>query len=93
MADSAEQIFHNYGMETSRGRFFSNWANSSGHFLRVNSRGHFVVVITNGWSANAEGAGTKPLLGSANTVPCQVRGCVGEAPAKISEYCSVSGLG
>ena len=25
----------------SRGHFFSKWANSSGHFLRVNSRGHF----------------------------------------------------
>ena len=27
------------GMETSRGHFFSKWANSSAHFLRVNSRG------------------------------------------------------
>jgi hypothetical protein len=31
------------------------------------------MVITNG--ANAGGAEAKPLLGSANTVQCQVRGC------------------
>jgi hypothetical protein len=50
------------------------------------------MVITNG--ANAGGAGgAKPLLGSAYTVQCQVRGCGGEAPARISEHCSVSGLG
>ena len=33
------------------------------------------------------------MLGSANTVLCQVRGCGGEAPTRISEHCSVSGLG
>ena len=55
----------------SRGHFFSKWANSGGHFLRVNSHGQFLVVITNGLSANAGGAGVKPLLGSANTVQCQ----------------------
>jgi hypothetical protein len=49
------------------------------------------MVITNG--ANAGGAGAKPLLGSANTVLCQVRGCGGEAPDRISKHCSVSGLG
>ena len=38
-------------------------------------------------------AGWKPTLGSANTVQCQVRGCGGEAPARISKHCSVSGLG
>ena len=58
----------------------------------VNSCGHFLMVITNG--ANAGGAGgAKPLLGSAYTVQCQVRGCGGKAPARISEHCSVSGLG
>ena len=56
----------------------------------VNSCGHFLMVITNGGNA---GAGAKPLLGSANTVQCQVRGCGSEAPAWISEHCSVSGLG
>ena len=59
----------------------------------VNSSGHFLVVITNGWSANAGGAGAKPLLVSANIVPCQVRGCGGKAPARISKHCSVSGFG
>ena len=34
--------------------------------------------------ANAGGAGAKPLLGQANTVHCQVRGCGGEAPARLS---------
>ena len=29
------------GMGNYRGPFFSKWANSSGHFLRVNSCGHF----------------------------------------------------
>ena len=52
------------------------------------------MVITNG--ANAGGAGAKPLLGSANTVQCQcqcqVRGCGGEAPARVNEHCSVSRL-
>ena len=33
----------------------------------------------------------KPLLGLVNTVQCQVRGCGGEAPPRISEHCSVSG--
>ena len=47
------------GMEISRGQwllvdtFFSNWVNSSGQFLRVNSRGHFLgefyVVDTFWW--------------------------------------------
>ena len=66
--------------------FFQNEVNSSGHYLRVNScghfwwifvdifwvnsSGHFLVVITNGWSANAGGA-----------------------PAGFSKHCSVSGHG
>ena len=41
--------------------------------------------------ANGGGVRTKPLLGSANTVQCQVRGCGGKAPARVSEHCSVSG--
>ena len=62
----------------------------------INVSGHFLVVITNGRSANKGGVGVKPLVGSANTVPyqdCQVRGCVGKAPARISEYSLVSRLG
>ena len=63
-----------------------------GEFLwTVNSRGHFLMVITN--FANAGGAGGKPPLGSANTVQCQVRGCRGKAAFRISKHCSVSGLG
>ena len=63
-----------------------------GEFLwTVNSHGHFLKVITN--VANAGGAGAKPLLGSENNVQCQVRGCGGEAPARISKHCSVSGQG
>ena len=56
------------------------------------SRGHFLVVITNG--ANTIGQptqglrGAKPLVGSGNTVQCQVRGCGGEAPARISKHCA-----
>ena len=57
----------------------------------MNFRGHFLMVITNG--GNAGGAVAKPLLGSANTVQCQVRGCGVEVPARISEHCSLSGLG
>ena len=34
-----------------------------------------------------------PCLFSANAVPCQIRGCGGEAPARISKHCSVSGSG
>ena len=37
----------------------------------VNSHGHFLMVITN--VATAGGAGAKSLLGSVNTVQCQVR--------------------
>jgi hypothetical protein len=49
-----------------------------GEFSRtVTSCGHFLLVIKNG--ANTGGAGAKPLLGSANTVQCQIRGCGGEA--------------
>ena len=59
--------------------------------LKVNSCGHFLMVITN--VANAGGAGAKPLLGSANTVQCQVRGCGGKAPGRISKHSSASGLG
>jgi hypothetical protein len=68
---------------------FSKWANSSGHFLMVNSRGHILVVITNGWSANTGDAGAKLQLGSANTGLCQVRGCCGEVPARISEHWAI----
>jgi hypothetical protein len=68
------------------------WFVQDGEFSwTVNSCGHFLMVITNG--GNAGGAGAKPLLGSANTVQCQVRGCGGEAPARISDHCSVTGLG
>ena len=56
----------------------------------VNSSGHFLVVITNGCSANTGGAGAKPLLGSANTIWCPVRGCRGKSSVRISEHCSVS---
>ena len=58
--------------------FFSKGAHYSGHFLRVNSRGHF-------W--NAGGMGSKPLLDSANTVQCQVKGCGGKAYSRIREHC------
>ena len=53
------------------------------------------MVITNGTStvANTGGAEVKPLLGSANTVQCQVRECGGEVPARISEHCSVQLIG
>ena len=57
----------------------------------VNSRGHFLMVITN--VANAGGVGAKPLLGSANTVQCQVGGYGGKAHSRISQHCSVSELG
>ena len=50
----------------------------------VNSCGHFLMVITNGGNAGCVGA--NPLLGSANTVQCQVRGCGGKAPARKSSY-------
>ena len=56
----------------------------------VNSSGHFLMVIKNG--ANTGGAWAKHLLGSANTVQCQVRGFSGEAPARISKHFSASGL-
>ena len=39
----------------------------------MNSSGDFFMVIINSWSANAGGAGAKPLLSSANAVQCQVR--------------------
>ena len=57
----------------------------------VNSSGHFLVVITNG--ANAGGAGAKPLVGSANTVQCQVMGCRGEASGRFRKDCSFPGQG
>ena len=37
------------------------------------------------------GGGTKPLLGSAITFQSQIRGCGGEAPARVSDHCSVLG--
>ena len=48
------------------GHFFSKWANSSGHFWRVNFRGHFLIMITN--DTNTGGAGAKPLLVYENSV-------------------------
>ena len=59
-----------------------------------------IVKVTGFTSVKAEqfkctderwGGGTKPLLGSAITFQCQVRGCVGEAPARVSDHCSVLG--
>ena len=37
------------------------------------------------WSANIGDAVAKPLLGSANTVQCQVRVCRDKVPARISK--------
>ena len=88
----------------SRGHFFSKWANSSGHFLRVNSRGYFWWILMDifGHENSAfwvivvitNGAYTvgHPTQG-VNTVQCHVRGCKGKAPARTSKHCSVSGLG
>ena len=46
---------------TSREHFFSKWGNSSGHIMRVNSHGRFLVVITNG--ANTVGQPTQGVGG------------------------------
>ena len=37
------------------------------------------------------GVKAKPLLGQVITFQCQVRGCGGEAPARVSDHCSVLG--
>ena len=71
----------------SHGHFFSKWVNSSGHFLRVNSHGYGANTV------GEQGVWGKPLLGLANTVQFQVSGRGGEASARFSEHCSVSGLG
>ena len=84
-----------------KGPLWPNYSKSSIFYLQIRN-----------WSGNAGGAGAKPLLGSANTVQCQVRAggakplivstntvqckvrwCGGEAPARLSKHCFVSGLG
>ena len=60
----------------------------------VNPCGHLLMVICNKLcQCRGGGWGAKPLLGSVNTVQCQVRGCRGKAPVRISKHCSALGLG
>ena len=40
---------------TSRGHFFTKWANSSGRFLRVNSHVHFLCFLVDIFWVNSSG--------------------------------------
>ena len=68
---------------TSRGHFFSKWANSSGHFLRLNSCGH-LVTFRGHFGVNYSGHFLMVITNSANPVDQGVRG---KAPARLSEHC------
>ena len=70
----------------SRGSFFSDWANSSGHFLRVNSSGQLLSttilllgrIFVDIFGLDSSGHFLMVITNSANTVD-QPRECGGEA--------------
>ena len=67
---------------------FSKWANSNGHFQRVNSRGHFLSmrIPLLGWIfvdiflVNSSGHFLMLITNSANTVGQPTRGVRGQSP-------------
>ena len=72
-------------METSREHFFSKWANSSGHFLRVNSSGHLLSttilllgrIFVDIFGLNSSGHFLMVITNSANTVDQPTQGVWG----------------
>ena len=85
------------GTVNSRGHFFSKWANSSGYFLRVNSRGHCLstripllwwIFVDIFW-VNFSGHFLMVITNGANTVGQPQLGVRAESPARLSEHCSV----
>ena len=65
---------------TSSGHFFSTWANFRGHFLRVNSHGHFLV------NSGGHVCSREVLF-----LVSQHRGYGGKAPSRLIKHLSVPG--